>query len=139
MISATRYHDFAAGHRIVGHESKCRNLHGHGYRVHFTCICTHGLDPLGRVIDFGVIKSRLCEWLEQEWDHRLLLWDCDPWLPTIKELDHAVIAVPFNPSAENMAAYLLQRIGPRQLEGTGVTLKRVIVEETRKCSAMAER
>jgi len=46
--------------------------------------------------------------------------------------------VPFNPTAENMAEYLLQIVGPQQLEGTGITLKRVIIEETRKCAAIAE-
>ena len=37
-----------------------------------------------------------------------------------------------------MAAYLLDVIGPAQLANTGVKLIRVRVEETRKCSAIAE-
>jgi len=45
--------------------------------------------------------------------------------------------VPFNPTAENMAAYLLNTIGPEELTGTNVTLLDVVVEETRKCSARA--
>ena len=37
MITVERYHDISMGHRVVGHESKCRHLHGHNYRIHFIC------------------------------------------------------------------------------------------------------
>ena len=40
----------------------------------------------------------------------------------------------FNPTAENMGQYLIDVIGPRQLEGTGVKLVSVNIEETRKCN-----
>jgi 6-pyruvoyltetrahydropterin/6-carboxytetrahydropterin synthase len=53
-------------------------------------------------------------------------------------LDNTVVAVPFNPTVENMAFYLLKHIGPIQLMNTGVKLVRVVLEETRKCSAVAE-
>jgi len=43
--------------------------------------------------------------------------------------------LPTNPTAENMADYLLRVIGPRQLKGTGVTLTRVKIDETENCSA----
>jgi hypothetical protein len=50
---------FSAGHRVHGHESKCRHFHGHNYVAYFHALPRRGLDPLGRVIDFGVIKARL--------------------------------------------------------------------------------
>ena len=71
MITAERYHDISMGHRVVGHENKCRHLHGHNYRIHFVCEAS-SLDALGRVIDFGEINDRLCEWLEEHWDHRTI-------------------------------------------------------------------
>jgi 6-pyruvoyltetrahydropterin/6-carboxytetrahydropterin synthase len=136
MQTATRYHDISAGHRVPGHEGKCRHLHGHNYRVTFTC--SGGLDSLGRVIDFGELKSRLCMWLEEKWDHKMLLFVNDPMLAIISEMDpDGVVTVPFIPTAENMAQYLLEFIGPDQLAGTGITLDRVRVEETRKCAAEA--
>ena len=146
--TVTRYHDISCGHRVVGHEGKCRFLHGHNYRIHFTCAAPD-VDALGRVIDFGVIKSALCMWIENEWDHKMLLWEHDPILEALDErmissselnkvLDESIRIVSFNPTAENMAAYLLEIIGPRQLQGTGVTLTRVTIDETRKCSASAE-
>ena len=56
--TASRYHDISCGHRVVGHENKCRHLHGHNYRIHFNCVAQTGCTPtdeIGRVIDFGVI------------------------------------------------------------------------------------
>jgi 6-pyruvoyltetrahydropterin/6-carboxytetrahydropterin synthase len=139
-ITATRYHDFSAGHRVCGHESKCAHLHGHNYRVHFTVAKSgEGLDGLGRVLDFSAIKQRLCEWLEQNWDHRTLIWEQDPWLPSLRAGGiTGVVDVPFNPTAENIAEFLLKVVGPIQLLNTGVILIAVNIEETRKCSATAE-
>ena len=134
-VFAERYHDICAGHRVVGHEGKCRNLHGHNYRFTFKCEAP-ALDNLGRVIDFSVIKSTLCEWLEREWDHKMLLWQDDPWRYALKGLDQTVVVVPFNPTAENLGLYLLNEVGPNMLAETGVTLVEVRVQETRKCSAV---
>lgn len=134
MITATRYHDFSAGHRVVGHENKCRHLHGHNYRVHFHCAGT--LDAVGRVLDFSVIKALLCEWLENEWDHKMLLWEKDPLLAAVQAVDRdSVVVVPFNPTAENLAQHLVEVVGPERLTGTGVVLVRCTVEETAKCRA----
>lgn len=143
-FQAKRYHDISCGHRVVGHEGKCRHLHGHNYRIHFTCEAAH-LDNVGRVIDFSEIKSKLCMWLEDKWDHKMLLWDQDPvcstliddTMPTGKDstLDDGVVLVSFNPTAENIARYLVDVVGPRQLAGTGIVLVYCEVEETRKCSA----
>lgn len=141
MITAIRYHDISCGHRVHEHESKCAHLHGHNYRVTFT-VCAEAesfaLDELGRVMDFSVIKSRLCMWLEEQWDHKFLVGQQDPLAKQLQNMDPAgVVLVPFNPTAENMASHLLCVVGPEQLKGTGVELVKVCVEETRKCSAEA--
>ncbi|MCI6529589.1 MAG: 6-carboxytetrahydropterin synthase [Mesosutterella sp.] len=133
MITCTRYHDISCGHRVYGHEGKCAHLHGHNYRITFTCAGDR--DDVGRVIDFSVIKARLCEWLEENYDHRFLIWEKDPIAEDLRRLDPAVVFVPFNPTAENIAEHLVRVVAPKQLEGTGVTLVRCEVEETRKCSA----
>jgi 6-pyruvoyltetrahydropterin/6-carboxytetrahydropterin synthase len=136
LHEATRYHDFCAGHRVAGHENKCAHLHGHNYRVYFTCVADNGLDEVGRVIDFSVIKERLCEWLERNWDHKMLLWEQDELAGTlINIVPHDIVIVPFNPTAENMAEYMVEVIAPIMLSGTGALLVKCVVEETRKCSA----
>jgi 6-pyruvoyltetrahydropterin/6-carboxytetrahydropterin synthase len=138
VIQAERYHDFSTGHRVYQHESKCAHLHGHNYRIHFT-VEAPKLDSIGRVMDFSVIKEKLCVWLEREWDHKFLVWSQDPWSVTLKELDpDGTVIVDFNPTAENMGEYLISTIGPKMLEGTLVSLVKVKIEETRKCSVNVE-
>lgn len=134
MIKAIRYHDISVGHRVTNHESKCQHLHGHNYRIHFHCEAPT-LDALGRVIDFSVIKSTLCMWLEDTWDHHFLIYTQDPLRDALLALDPTVVVVPFNPTAENIAIHLVDVIAPQLLKDTGVTLVECIVEETRKCSA----
>lgn len=134
VVLAERYHDICCGHRVVGHEGKCRLLHGHNYRVHFA-VEAEELDSLGRVVDFAVIKSTLCEWLESHWDHHFLLWEQDPLLSSLREVSaESIVVVPFNPTAENMALYLLDTIAPILLESIGCRLVECRIEETRKCS-----
>lgn len=152
-IQAVRYHDISTGHRVCGHENKCRHIHGHNYRVHFYCEAEQ-LDSVGRVVDFGVIKERLCMWLEDNWDHKFLHWENDLILVGLARLAseetkqwgnvnydnfiESLVELPFNPTAENMAQYLLDVVGPQQLDGTGVKLVKVVIEETSKCSVTAE-
>lgn len=165
-FSITRYHDICCGHRVVGHEGKCRHLHGHNYRLYFEVRATPKvafelkepwmaeaplrpgrLDDLGRVVDFSVIKSTICEWLEENWDHRFVIWQKDPLVkrggllnprsPDATSLDvlcGSIVLVPFNPTAENIARHLVEVIGPELLP-EGIELYRCTVQETRKCSA----
>lgn len=130
-----RYHDISMGHRVVGHEGKCRNLHGHNYRFHFAVKPISTLDTLGRVVDFSVIKSELCQWLEDNWDHRMLLWSEDVLASPIYCLDTSIVVVPFNPTAENIADYFLNSVAPNLLVKHDVYLQSIKIEETRKCSA----
>lgn len=135
MITIERYHDICCGHRVVGHESKCQHLHGHNYRFFFT-ITAPELDGIGRIIDFSCVKNTICEWLENNWDHKFLMYIQDPLLPLLKEASpDSIVVTEFNPTAENIAKYLVEIVGPEQLHGTGCILKSCKVEETRKCSA----
>ena len=139
MISATRFHDISVGHTVTGHESKCAHLHGHNYRVHFKIAPVEGeaLDSIGRVIDFSVIKTQLCAWLERFWDHKFLIWWKDPRFEKLSAIDpDGVVGVTFNPTAENMATYLLEKVGPTFLPPF-VKLVEVKIEETYKCSVEA--
>jgi len=159
MVKISRYHDISMGHRVYGHEGACKFIHGHNYRFHFTLepvdydhhftedgtstARDQGLDRVGRVIDFSVIKSKLCQWLEDNWDHKMILWEMDPIFSTLfyyldADAANALVKVPFNPTAENIAIYMVEVLGPKLLDGSGVYLQKCVVEETRKCSATAE-
>lgn len=131
-LTANRYHDICCGHRVVGHESKCKNLHGHNYRFHFY-VSANELDKVGRVLDFSVIKNKLSNWLELHWDHKMLIWTEDPIAIELVGIDKSVVLVPFNPTAENIALHFINNIAPLQLAGTGAKLVKLTIDETRKC------
>ena len=143
----TREHEICAGHRVYGHESKCRYIHGHQYKFELTVATKPecgDLDELGRVIDFSVIKDRLCNWLDEHWDHRLLLWRKDPIGSAIVNYSEylpseGVVFLPCNPTVENLAEYFVENIAPGLLIDTPVYLKAVRLWETSKCSCYYER
>ncbi|SIT47524.1 conserved hypothetical protein [Paraburkholderia ribeironis] len=134
MLQAERHHDISCGRRVYGHEGKCQYPHGHNCRIHFVCEAASP-EGLGRVIDFRRDQALLYNWVEDHWDHRMLLWADAPFYAHVRDMDASVVRVPFNPTAENMAQWLVTVLGPEVLEGAGVRLVEVRIEETRKCSA----
>ena len=71
---------FSAAHQLPNHGGKCRNLHGHEYRVvgEFALpdgrIDTDYHSPSeGMVVDFGVIKDVYKREIETRLDHALIL------------------------------------------------------------------
>jgi 6-pyruvoyltetrahydropterin/6-carboxytetrahydropterin synthase len=128
-FAVTRYHDFS---------------YGHNGRVYFRVEPVKGLDAVGRVMDFSAIKAKLCNWLEDNWDHKFLAWSEDAVMSGMAStlgdafaniIGKSIVFVPFNPTAENMARYLVEVVAPRELVGTGCVLTACEVQETRKCSA----
>lgn len=123
----------------MNHESKCASLHGHRYKVELTAAAA-SLDGIGRVIDFSVLKAKIGTWLDDNWDHTAIIYAEDE--QTIKALHAApsfkpIFTSEWNPTAENMALYLLEVVCPRELEGTGVKVTKVVVWETPNCFATA--
>jgi 6-pyruvoyltetrahydropterin/6-carboxytetrahydropterin synthase len=81
MHYVTCKYEFCAAHRILGHEGKCKFLHGHNYLLELTLGCeSNDLDKLGMVIDFSDVKSILFKWIDDEWDHNTILQTGDPLL-----------------------------------------------------------
>lgn len=137
-IEAIRKFHFCAGHRVLGHESKCANLHGHNYVL---CVYAHAqqLNSLGMVIDFSVLKEKIDPWLQEYWDHNFLYFQEDEELKRLEPLAPKKknwFACPFNPTAENMGRYLLEVIFPKLLEGTGVRIEKIELQETENCKVV---
>ena len=134
-ITCSRKFSIDVGHRVVGHEGACKNHHGHTYRITVTATCPQ-LDTVGRVIDFSVLKDKVGRWLLLHWDHGFVLWDKDG--SSVADGLTKVFRLPTNPTAENLAAYLLMTVCPQVLEGTGIVITKVRVDETPNCYAEAE-
>lgn len=134
-IQAVRICKFDAGHRVVNHESKCRTLHGHEYKAHIYAEADKGLDDLGRVIDFSVIKEKVGGWLDEKWDHNMILWEKDPNLEHILKCDgmKEPFVTTFNPTAENMAQFLIEVVCPALLYDSGVKVTKIRLYETTNC------
>lgn len=128
---------FSSGHRVFGHEGHCKNPHGHNYCAHIFAE-SNGLDSLGRVVDFAVLKEKIGGWIDFHFDHTFLVYEKDDEM--IKALnmvksDKKAFICPFNPTAENIASYLLLTVAPNELKGSDVTVTKVILYETENCYA----
>ncbi|MBK7750886.1 MAG: 6-carboxytetrahydropterin synthase [Candidatus Obscuribacter sp.] len=152
-VTAARRLQFCAGHRVYKHESKCANLHGHNYVVMLHAVAcpdainaqsaggdeqlnhSDGLDALGRVIDFGKLKALFAPWIESNWDHGFILYKEDvEGIAALKQIaGQKLFILDTNPTAENMALYLLHDLAPTLLKGSGVKLTAVELWETENC------
>ncbi|MGH9475836.1 MAG: 6-carboxytetrahydropterin synthase QueD [Terriglobales bacterium] len=94
MFSITVEETFSSGHALRGYRGKCENPHGHNYRVRVRVDGT-GLNDIGLLYDFKDLKTHLRRETEQ-WDHQYL-----NDLEQFRDM---------NPSAENMARVLFERL-----------------------------
>lgn len=134
VITCTRKLEWDALHRVPGHEGKCRAFHGHRYVAELTCSAPE-LDKVGRVIDFGLLKSIVGTWIDDRWDHTALLMegDRDPAVQHIVasngEYGRPVYLMKAPPTAENIAAELA-RIAQQLLCDSGISVTSVRIWET---------
>lgn len=83
---------FDAAHHLHCYEGKCKNLHGHTYKVIFGI--SGFTNEIGLVIDFGDIKKIWKEKIEIHLDHRYL----NDTLPNM------------NTTAENMVVWIYEKM-----------------------------
>lgn len=135
----TRRLEFDAAHRVLHHESKCKHLHGHRY-VALVTVTAPGLDALGRVIDFSVVKQIIGSWIDENWDHNIILnsWDdfakllgVESWCK--KNGRNAYLLDACNPTAEVLARELYQKT--HKLLPAPITVIAVRLYETPNCYA----
>ena len=141
-LSLVRQLSFCAGHRLYGHEGRCAFLHGHNYRVDIEVEAERGgaaVDDVGRVVDFSLIKKRMLGWLDEHWDHAFILFEKDETtLAAVRVAEPTkYFVLPWNPTAENMARYLLEVVAPGVLADLGVVTRKVAVWETDESCAVA--
>jgi 6-pyruvoyltetrahydropterin/6-carboxytetrahydropterin synthase len=108
--------DFAAAHNLRNYNGKCENLHGHNYKVR-VFVRGERLGQSGMLVDFTLLKQKMGEVLAVL-DHK--------YLNDIPPFDKE------NPTAENIARYVYEKIKSAVPADQGAFVHRVSVWETDK-------
>lgn len=147
MYLVTKELEFCYSHRLFRYRGKCNMVHGHNAKVLLTYGCYDGdLDSQGMVIDFTVIRKGVQKWLDDNWDHKMILFDDDTLVKMIDSFDitsdleegevindaynclkWSLCKVPFNPTAENMARYIFE-VAKKELSKLKIENNVVVVE-----------
>lgn len=125
----TKQFSFEMAHALTDYPGKCRNIHGHSYRLEVT-VTGNRLESSGIVIDFKQLKDIVNQTVVEPLDHCLVLSErTDLELQRLlkKEFDKVAI-VPFQPSTENLLEYMATRIVP-ELPGN-VSISSLKLQET---------
>lgn len=119
-IRITKQFSFEAGHALYGYDGKCRNVHGHSYKLFVTVIGKPIEDrdnvKYGMVIDFGDLKKIVKEEIVDKFDHATVFNKNTPHVELARELekrDHKVILVDYQPTSEQMVIDFAQKIKVR--------------------------
>lgn len=106
---------FDAAHFLKNYNGKCKNIHGHRWRV-VVKVSGDRLIPTGpkagMLLDFGDLKAALSS-LVDEFDHALLIEEGTLKATTVKALqdeDFRLIFLPFRTTAENFSRYFYDRL-----------------------------
>ena len=134
-IRITKQFSFETGHALYGYDGKCKNVHGHSYKLSVTVIGEPITDSnnvkFGMVIDFSDLKKIVREDIVDVFDHATVFNETTPHIELAKELKtrgHHVILVDYQPTSENMVIDFAQRIKNRLPEG--ITLFSLKLQET---------
>jgi 6-pyruvoyltetrahydropterin/6-carboxytetrahydropterin synthase len=131
------------GHRVSNHKGKCRNLHGHRYKIEVgvddKLITENGASDEGMVIDFSDLKQTMIEEIDAPLDHGFMIYEKDQFIEQFRFFmtgyDQKIIIVPFVPTAENISKYLYQ-IMRNKLNEKGIKISYVKIYETPTSSAI---
>ncbi len=116
-IRITKQFSFETGHALYGYDGKCKNVHGHSYKLSVTVIGSPIVDrsnaKFGMVIDFSDLKKIVKEEIVDQFDHASVFNETTPHIELANELKsrgHHVILVNYQPTSENMVTDFAERI-----------------------------
>ena len=120
LIRITKQFSFETGHALYGYDGKCKNVHGHSYKLSVTVIGNPITDKsnvkYGMVLDFGDLKKIVKSEVVDVFDHATVFNKNTPHIELAKELenrDHSVILVDYQPTSENMVVDFAEKISSR--------------------------
>jgi len=119
-IRITKQFSFETGHALYGYDGKCKNVHGHSYKLSVTVIGKPITDTsnvkYGMVIDFTDLKQIVKEEIVDQFDHATVFNQNTPHVELAQELStrgHHVILVDYQPTSENMVVDFANKIKNR--------------------------
>ncbi len=119
-IRITKEFSFETGHALYGYDGKCKNVHGHSYKLSVTIIGVPITDrtnvKFGMVIDFSDLKKIVKEEIVDHFDHATVFNETTPHIELAHELKnrgHHVILVDYQPTSENMVIDFAEKIKNR--------------------------
>ncbi|MCB9426571.1 MAG: 6-carboxytetrahydropterin synthase [Flavobacteriales bacterium] len=134
-IRITKQFNFETAHALHGYDGKCKNLHGHSYKLSVTLIGEPIVDKTnvkyGMVMDFGDLKTIVNEEIVEVFDHATVFNQNSPHLKLGNELKangHHVLFVDYQPTTENMLLDFVNKISKRLPEG--IQLHSIRLQET---------
>ncbi len=123
-IRITKKFSFETGHALYGYDGKCKNVHGHSYKLSVTVIGSPIVNrndvKFGMVIDFTDLKKIVKEEIVDQFDHATVFNETTPHVELANELKnrgHHVILVDYQPTSENMVVDFSKRIIRRLPDG----------------------
>ncbi len=136
-VRITKEFTFETGHALYGYDGKCRNVHGHSYKLAVTVIGTP-IDDMGNVkhgmvIDFTDLKKIVKEEIVDPFDHATVFNKNTPHVELAKELSqrgHEVILADYQPTSENMILDFADKIKNRLPENISLHSLRLRETET---------
>jgi 6-pyruvoyltetrahydropterin/6-carboxytetrahydropterin synthase len=142
MIQISKTIEFDAGHRIQNHQSKCRNPHGHRYKVEVIAAGNIVDDPEspehGMLKDFSFLKELMMTKVHDVLDHGFVYEWTDSEMATLFAINQDFKAIRFDypPTAENIARWIWDALAVDVRAVGDVFLDAVIVWETPTCKAI---
>tara|TARA_B110000003_G_scaffold271006_1_gene304399 strand:+ start:1223 stop:1672 length:450 start_codon:yes stop_codon:yes gene_type:complete len=119
-IRITKQFSFETGHALYGYDGKCRNIHGHSFKLYVTVIGNPIADSshvkYGMVIDFSDLKKIVKEEIVDVFDHATVFNKNTPHVELAKELSdrgHNVLLVNYQPTSEMMVIDFAEKIKQR--------------------------
>ena len=119
-IRITKQFSFETGHALYGYDGKCRNIHGHSFKLYVTVIGNPIADTshvkYGMVIDFSDLKKIVKEEIVDVFDHATVFNKNTPHVELAKELSdrgHNVLLVNYQPTSEMMVIDFAEKIKQR--------------------------
>jgi 6-pyruvoyltetrahydropterin/6-carboxytetrahydropterin synthase len=107
MKIAKEFH-WEMGHRLPEHFGKCKNIHGHSYKM--IVELEGNVEPTGMVMDYYDVKQ-IINPLVEELDHAFLVYKDDKEIiEFLQKMKSKYMIVDFQSTVENICTYFLGRI-----------------------------